>query len=291
VCQEERARLDSGREEIKWREKGILKNPVKLVDKISSRGQGQRTACYDPGPGSQPTDNEVPGQRRNRQLLELNEVAASHAVSRANWSAKDHRRGHQLDPQRGDNAAGSTPSGGAAGSPTTTSAAVGPPAMAVAAARLPTTTSAAPSFCGQRQGYFFSTRGGVTSYFADGHDAPGKGPEPEPEPPSDANRAERRHASREAAEAAAAARVDTAAAREAFRVAAHPELVAAGRELIPSEWPGCLAAAQSSWTGWSLGEFQPPTFQPDEGKSYRSRYAAPAFVLPPSLPVQKGGGL
>jgi hypothetical protein len=51
VCQEERARLDSGREEIKGRETGILKNPVKLVDKISSRSQGQRTACYDPGPG------------------------------------------------------------------------------------------------------------------------------------------------------------------------------------------------------------------------------------------------
>ena len=33
---EERARLDSGREEIKGRETGILKNPVKLVDKISS---------------------------------------------------------------------------------------------------------------------------------------------------------------------------------------------------------------------------------------------------------------
>jgi hypothetical protein len=60
--------------------------------------------------------------------------------------------------------------------------------------------------------------------------------------PSDANRAERHRASRETAEAAVAARVATAAAREAFRVAAHPELVATGRERIPSEWKGCSVA-------------------------------------------------
>ena len=62
-----------------------------------------------------------------------------------------------------------------------------------------------------------------------------------------------------------AARVAAASAREAVRVAANPELVAAGRERIPPAWPECSATAQSSWTGWSLGEFQPPTFLPGEG--------------------------
>ena len=33
--------------------------------------------------------------------LTENEVAASHAVSRAGWSEKDHRRGFQLQPQAG----------------------------------------------------------------------------------------------------------------------------------------------------------------------------------------------
>ena len=99
VCQKERARLDSERAERMRREKGIPENPVKLVDEFSSTGQGQRTACYDPGPGPQPTDNDVPSQRHDRQLLETNEVAASHAVSRANWTARDHRRG--LPVQKG----------------------------------------------------------------------------------------------------------------------------------------------------------------------------------------------
>ena len=79
MCQKERARLDSERAERMRREKGIPENPVKLVDEFSSTGQGQRTACYDPGPGSQPTDNEVPGQRRNRQLLDSVRISDSEA--------------------------------------------------------------------------------------------------------------------------------------------------------------------------------------------------------------------
>ena len=66
--------MDSERAERMRREKGIPENPVKLVDEFSSTGQGQRTACYDPGPGPQPTDNDVPSQRHDRQLLETNEV-------------------------------------------------------------------------------------------------------------------------------------------------------------------------------------------------------------------------
>lgn len=52
----------------------------------------------------------------------------------------------------------------------------------------------------------------------------------------------------EAAEAAS--RVNTASAREASHAAAQPELVAASRKRIPSEWPECSVAKQSTWTGW-----------------------------------------
>ena len=44
---------------------------------------------------SQQTDDGGPSQLRNRQRPRTDEVAASHAVSMANWTARDHRRGHQ----------------------------------------------------------------------------------------------------------------------------------------------------------------------------------------------------
>ena len=50
-----------------------------------------------------PLDSDRSGSLQSSVYNRLteNEVAASHAVSRAGWSEKDHRRGFQLQPQAG----------------------------------------------------------------------------------------------------------------------------------------------------------------------------------------------